>query len=359
MPPDYKRPTLKDIAAQANLSIAAVSMALKNHPSLPAKTKDRVKKIAQELQYAPDPALSALAAHRNRLRVHNNFSIIGFISNWKRPSEWTRLSSVQEVMEGAKNRAIELGYTLQHFSTSEDAATPKRFSQVLKTRGIRGIILAPFENYEDELDLEWNAFSVVTIEKPERYPFFHHVLPNQYADYLLCWEKLRQRGYTRVGLVVRSDLSDRWSHQWEAAHQYAQSQMEGTLDTISILNLDETDQTDTIRSWLLQYQPQAVISRCEGFFEAAEAEGIKVPDDLGYVSLNVSDDQPGVSGIYQHRRTMGATAVDVLNSLLQRNQRGPLDVPIGTQVDGSWRKGFSLPPISEEFISKSNTSNIE
>jgi hypothetical protein len=56
---------------------------------------------------------------------------------------------------------------------------------------------------------------------------------------------------------------------------------------------------------------------------------------------------------------MGATAVDVLNSLLQRNQRGPLDVPIGTQVDGSWRKGFSLPPISEEFISKSNTSNIE
>ena len=359
MPPDYKRSTLKDIAAQANLSIAAVSMALKNHPSLPTKTKDRVKKIAEELKYAPDPALSALAAHRNRLRVQNNFSVIGFISNWRHPSECTRLPSRQEVMEGAKNRAIELGYTLQHFSASEDGANPKRFSQILKTRGIRGIILAPFENHKDELDLDWSAFSVVTIEKPERYSFFHHILPNQYAHYLLCWEKLRQRGYTRVGLVVRSDFADRWSHQWEAAHLYAQSQMEGTLDTIPILNLDETDQTDTIRSWLLRYQPQAVISRCDGFFEAAEAEGIKVPDDVGYVSLNVSDDKPGVSGIYQHRRTMGATAVDVLNSLLQRNQRGPLDASIGTQVNGSWRKGFSLPPISEELISNSNTSNIE
>jgi LacI family transcriptional regulator len=135
--------------------------------------------------------------------------------------------------------------------------------------------------------------------------------------------------------------------------------MEGKLDTIPILNLDETDQTETIRSWLLRYQPQAVISRCDGFFEAAEAEGIKVPDDVGYVSLNVSDDQPGVSGIYQHRRTMGATAVDVLNSLLQRNQRGPLDVSIGTQVDGSWLKGFSLPPLSEKDDSNDSAANLE
>ncbi|HCR28732.1 MAG TPA: hypothetical protein DIV79_01780, partial [Opitutae bacterium] len=53
----------------------------------------------------------------------------------------------------------------------------------------------------------------------------------------------------------------------------------------------------------------------------------------------------GVSGIYQHRKTMGATAIDVLNSLLQRNQRGPNEVSIGTQVDGSWRKGDTLPSI--------------
>lgn len=359
MPKDYRRPTLKDIAAKANLSIAAVSMALKNHQSLPQSTIDRVKKIATEIDYTPDPALSALAAHRNRLRVHNNFSVIGFVSNWNDPTYWNGLASVQEVIDGAKNRALELGYTLQPFWSKADGASPNRFSEILKARGIRGIILAPFENHNDELDIDWDAFSVVAIEKPEHYPFFHHILPNQYADYLLCWEKLRIRGYTRVGLVVRSDLSDRWSHQWEAAHQYAQSQMEGKLDTIPILNLDDTDQTETIRSWLHHYQPQAVISRCDGFFEAAEAEGIKVPDDVGYVSLNVSDDQPGVSGIYQHRYTMGATAVDVLNSLLQRNQRGLLDVSIGTQVDGSWRKGFSLPPIDQKSTHARSISSIE
>lgn len=345
MPQHYKRPTLKDIAAKAGLSVAAVSMALRNHASIPKATQERVRKIADELRYAPDPALSALAAHRNSLRVRSNFSVIGLISNWKERDAWTRLQSAQEVIEGAKSRALELGFTLQHFWAGEDGLSPKRFSQILKTRGIRGIILAPFEEFDDTFELDWDAFSVVTIEKPARYPHFHHILQNQYSDYLLCWEMLRSRGYTRVGLVVRSDLADRASHQWEAAHSYAQTQSRSRLDPIPILSLEKSQRADTIRSWLHHYRPQAVISRCDYFFEAAEDEGISVPKDVAYVSLNVSDDRPGVSGIYQHRKTMGATAVDVLNTLLQRNHRGQHEVSIGTQIDGSWRKGYTLPSI--------------
>ena len=61
--------------------------------------------------------------------------------------------------------------------------------------------------------------------------------------------------------------------------------------------------------------------------------------------LNIVDDVPNATGVDQHRDVMGATAIDVLNSLLQRNQRGEDTVSIGTQIDGSWRKGNSLPSI--------------
>ncbi len=348
MPQNYKRPTLKDIAAKACLSVAAVSMALRNNASIPEATRERVRKIADELRYTPDPALSALAAHRNSLRVRSNFSVIGLISNWKKRDGWTRFQSAQEVIEGSKARALELGFTLQHFWAREDGLSPKRFSQILKTRGIRGIILAPFEEHNDIFELDWGAFSVVTIEKPARYPHFHHIIQNQYSDYLLCWEKLRNRGYTRVGLVVNSDLADRASHQWEAAHSYAQTQSKSRLNPIPILRLGKSRPADTIRNWLHRYRPQAVISRCDDFFEAAEAEGIAVPEEIAYVSLNVSDDRPNVSGIFQHRKTMGATAIDVLNSLLQRNHRGLNEVSIGTQIDGSWRKGDTLPDLQRE-----------
>ena len=57
---------LKDIAEKAGLSVAAVSMALKDHRSLPASTIKKVKALAKKMGYAPDPALSALAAYRSR-----------------------------------------------------------------------------------------------------------------------------------------------------------------------------------------------------------------------------------------------------------------------------------------------------
>ncbi|MBT7865613.1 MAG: LacI family DNA-binding transcriptional regulator, partial [Opitutales bacterium] len=101
MPLEKRRYTQKDIATRAKLSVATVSMALKNHPSLPEKTILRVKQIAKELGYKPDPVLSALVAHRNRKRVRSNFSVIGLVSNWSQPEDWAQLQSAQEVIEGA------------------------------------------------------------------------------------------------------------------------------------------------------------------------------------------------------------------------------------------------------------------
>ena len=99
-----RRATQKDIAKRAALSIAAVSMALKNHRSLPKETIERVKRIAKELEYAPDPVLSALVAHRNRIRVRNDFSVIGLVSNWSRPNDWPKSQSAHQVIQGAKER---------------------------------------------------------------------------------------------------------------------------------------------------------------------------------------------------------------------------------------------------------------
>lgn len=48
------RPTIKTIAEKANLSHAAVSKALRDSPDISAVTKEKVKKIADELGYIPN-----------------------------------------------------------------------------------------------------------------------------------------------------------------------------------------------------------------------------------------------------------------------------------------------------------------
>lgn len=340
-----QRVRLKDVAERAGLSVAAVSMALKNHRSLPAETIERVKALADEMGYAPDPALSALAAHRSRLRVKKDFSVIGLISNWSTENGWTQLPSAQAVIEGANARALELGFTIQHMWSKSENLSASRFDQILKARGIRGLILAPFEDPGDYLQLDWKQYSVVTVEKPFQYTHFHHVVQNHYSDLLLAWGKIRERGYQRIGLVVRDDLANRWGHQWESAHRLAQfstNTREETIPTLQLKGTDKDEHVDLVKSWLQLFKPEAVISRCDCFFEATDALNLRIPEDLGYVSLNVTDDVESVAGIHQHRDVMGATAVDVLNSLLQRNFRGEHEVSVGTQVDGSWIDGNTL-----------------
>lgn len=337
-----KRTTLKDIARETGLSVSAVSLALRNPKALPEATVKRVKDTANALNYRPDPALSALAAHRSRLRVHRDFSVIALVANWSDKREWIQRESAKKLMEGAESRARTLGYSLQYFWSRDHGASPRRFADILVNRGIRGIILAPFENPMERFDLPWDQFSVVSIERPFHYTNFHHVVPNYYADMLLAWQKLWDYGYRRIGLVLDVDLANRVAHQWEAAHNFEQISRGRHGSVVPTLILGPKSSEADIALWLKENRPEVVISRSENVHQVMVSLGYKVPDEIGYVSLNIVDDEPGVSGIYQLRNIMGEVAVDVLNSLLLISHRGPIKASIGSQVDGEWRDGITI-----------------
>jgi DNA-binding LacI/PurR family transcriptional regulator len=61
-----ERATIEDVAAAANVSVATVSRALRGLPNVAAPTRERIEKIAAELEYQADPAASRLAAGRSR-----------------------------------------------------------------------------------------------------------------------------------------------------------------------------------------------------------------------------------------------------------------------------------------------------
>ncbi|MBW2605919.1 MAG: LacI family DNA-binding transcriptional regulator, partial [Deltaproteobacteria bacterium] len=59
------KPTIKDIARMANISPSAVSMALNNRPGVSEKTRERVIKIAEKLEYHPSYAAKALIGKKS------------------------------------------------------------------------------------------------------------------------------------------------------------------------------------------------------------------------------------------------------------------------------------------------------
>ncbi len=319
-----------------------MSLALRKPKALPTATVARVRKAAEAVGYVPDPALTALAAYRSRQRVRRDFAVIGLVSNWSKRNEWFHRPSAQALWEGASVRARALGYTLQHLWAREAGATPARFSQILLNRGVRGLILAPFELPDARFELAWENFAVVTIERPTLYTTFHHVVPSYFADMLLVWEQLRRRGYRRIGLVLDHALAERAAHQWEAAHAFEQARTGvGGLLVPTFVAREGKGPTGVL-DWLRTHQPDAIVSRSDRVFPVLREAGVRIPTDVGYVSLNVIDDAPGVSGILQPRDVMGAAAVDALNAQLLVSQRGPGDRSVGTHVDGVWHEGGTV-----------------
>jgi LacI family transcriptional regulator len=61
------RPTIKDVAERAGVSIATVSRALNDKSDVSGSTRERVREVAREVGYSPDPAARSLAGQKTRL----------------------------------------------------------------------------------------------------------------------------------------------------------------------------------------------------------------------------------------------------------------------------------------------------
>jgi LacI family transcriptional regulator, galactose operon repressor len=62
-----RRPTIRDVAEQAGVSIATVSRVLNDKGDVSVETRDRVREVARAVGYSADPAARALASQRTRL----------------------------------------------------------------------------------------------------------------------------------------------------------------------------------------------------------------------------------------------------------------------------------------------------
>jgi LacI family transcriptional regulator len=61
------RPTIRDVAERAGVSIATVSRVLNDRADVSVETRERVREVAREVGYSADPAARALVTQRTRL----------------------------------------------------------------------------------------------------------------------------------------------------------------------------------------------------------------------------------------------------------------------------------------------------
>lgn len=339
------RPTLKAIARLVQLSTAAVSLALRNHPSIPPRTCQRVQRAAVRLGYSRDAEIAKLMAYLRRRRLRHRTSVLGLLTLFPEPAPWRQNSHLERVHRAAGARAAQLGYDIEECWLAEPGMTPERMRDVLVARGIDGLLLLGAPRWMEHLEFDFSRFSCAATGYSIRNPL-HRACQHQYQEMFVLLRRLEKLGYGRPGLALSEDSDRRTMHQWSAAYM-AWSRFRRPGQQVPILIAPEITPASLL-PWRRRHRPDVLISHAPripiitGWLQAA---GLRVPEDCGLADLDIHlNSDPLCSGIRQNYEQVAAAAVDLVVEQIQYNERGLPAHPKIVLVEGEWVDGTTTRP---------------
>lgn len=335
-------PSIKSIAEAAGVSIATVSLALRNHPRISRATSQRIHDVARQLGYRPNPLVTALMAHvRNTSRPESG-TTLAFLNAFPEKNPLKISPAFTRYFRGAIERAGELGYGIDSFWTRESGMTAHRLSGILQARGINGVIAGPLPRGRGHLSLNWEHFSACSIGYSMWRPYLHRSVSHHAHAIAMAVRKLQRRGRRRVGLAVSPNFDERVDHHWLAHFLWYQHTL-GKKDVVPV-HLDDTADMQNFPKWFTRHRPDAVIAAHVSAFEWLEKLSVSVPGEVDFVHLDVDSALMNFSGIDQRPELIGSGAVDLLAGQLNHNERGIPDNPRLLMIEPAWVDGATTRP---------------
>ena len=356
--------SLAAIAEKAFCSRATVSLALRDDPSIPKTTRDRIQTLAKRMNYQPNPYLSRLLAETARTRHGNRGAVIAYLDTQPLWEGWE--NARPPGFDAACQRAGEHGFKIDYFPLSKPNEFPKQLNKMLWTRGVAGLLI-PALNYDDlvitgkrTLPIEWDKFCAVEIDDTMMNPVLNRVRHNHLSGIWKALDALEALGYRRIGLCLSTDVDLGTHHRWSAGYLLWRSLRR--LDDLPLF-LVKKFEAPPLSQWLRNERIEAVISPGTDVFELMREAGINVPGEIGFATLDAwGTDADQVSGINQRRDILNSMAVDLLVTLINRNSKGVPEHPSAWTYSGQWQEGATTrrvsdapppPPIEERFLDAS------
>ena len=333
------RCTLTSIARAAKVSVSAVSYAFRGDPKIPRATAERIRRVAARLGYRPNPSVSALMVHIRAGRTLRSRERLAFV--WiEGQVEGANVEYHRACLEGARTRAEELGFNLEEFRLTEPGMTPMRLSNILKARGIVGIVFSSAElNTAVNLQMDWAAHSMGIIGNVRWNPELHRAGHYHYIAMRRIMLELSMRGYQRPLALFSESVNQRANRSWESAFLAFHPRPKVARD---FLHLRDTFDAPAIRVLLKKHEADAVIVTYPRDAIALRELSRRPALDIGIVALQAANNFPEIAGIDPNHQQVAANAVDLVVSQLCHNERGVPENPKEQLFYGHWMEGCSL-----------------
>ncbi|MFA7342763.1 MAG: LacI family DNA-binding transcriptional regulator [Terrimicrobiaceae bacterium] len=336
------RVSVGDIARAAGVSKTSVAFALQNRPGVSEATRERIKKIARKLGYAPDARMDAWMA-RLRDAKSKDLLPIAWLNTHVEEDVWRKYNYLSPYLEGARARCLELGYRLEEVWMRRPGLTMQRLSQILYSRGIEGVIVTHPARH---LRLKWDHLASVAIGGALLTPQIHRVMTDISSNLLLAWKWVKRAGYRRIGICLSLE-TDRFSeHALRSTAHYLISTTTASNRVEPLFYTDipkgTTEAPPELIRWLHSQKPDAIIGHNRLLVQWVEGAGYRVPDEIGVVHLAVDDDVPDWTGIHSDKRGVAAAAAEWLISLIRNHRFGVPAKALNMMIRGSWQHGRTL-----------------
>jgi LacI family transcriptional regulator len=334
--------TLADIAEKAGTSVATVSLALRGRGMVARKTAERIRALADEMGYRPNPLLSSLAGKRFRSPEAVAGTPLAILNFPALPhGRATPISYHHHLMEYGRS----LGYAPTIWNLGADADPAKLF-RTLYHRMVQGILITgsvDARKFGEAFD--WGEFAVVQCARFHSPQPFHIVRPNIFQAVKLAFNQLRELGYSRIGFATgrhkesMEDDEDRYGAAIAMESSYLRKK-----DRIPVYEGPIEDKTAFIQ-WFQKSRPDAVVGFGVGQYWMIKDAGFKIPEDVGFASLHINGPvDEFCCGLKQNMEEISRQSILLLDQLIRGRERGFAPRPLHLLVPSDWNEGSTLRP---------------
>lgn len=272
--------TIKDIAKKANLSPSTVSRALNDNPVINEETRERVKKIAEEMGYERNELARGL--------VKGGIGAIGLII----PDITNPFFA--EVARGVEDAANKRGYGVILCNTDEDPNKERGYKKLLQRKRVNGLILTSVTVDDPYMNLTESPthLPLVLVSRIWKETDISYIAVDDYKGAKMAVEYLISLGHRRIGFIGGpkniSPSQDRMRGYKEALEEHnipLQTEITSYADFTR-----EAGRRVMKRYLKLSDPPTAIFAANDmialGAIEAIEEEGLLVPDDISVIGYD-------------------------------------------------------------------------
>jgi DNA-binding LacI/PurR family transcriptional regulator len=314
-----ERATIEDVAASAGVSVATVSRALRGLPNVAIHTRERIERIATEMDYRADPAASRLAAGRSRAIA----VAVPMLDGWYFSHV---VAGIEAVFAEAGYDTIVVGLgALGRGRSVLEAAGPIH-------RRVDGLICVEIPLNDDELRRLRSERMAIVYVGPDG-PDIPCLGIDDVEVGRIATRHLLALGHRRIAVITGqpeegSDVPNRRLQGFGQAMRAAGIEPDPTLNSPGYFDIDGG--REALHTLFDRRDPPTAIfafsdEMALGALWAARERGISVPSELSIVGVDDHDAAPavGLTTVHQDVLENGARAARIVIELLAGH-----DVPL-------------------------------